>query len=137
MKEWQPKSTEIPESPGVYTFKDSQGRVIYAGKAKSLRHRVPAYFASGLGMRTEAMVTDARSVEWIVTANEVEALQLEVTLIKEHRPRYNVRYRDDKSYPYLAVTLAEEIPRVMVVRGRKRKGNKYYGPYAHAYAIRE
>lgn len=134
---WQPKPSEIPDSPGVYTFKDSQGRVIYAGKAKSLKHRVPSYFASGLGMRTEAMVTDARSVDWIVTANEVEALQLEVTLIKEHRPRYNVRYRDDKSYPYLAVTLSEEIPRVMVVRGKKRKGNRYYGPYAHAYAIRE
>ena len=135
--DWRPRAGDIPDRPGVYMFRDGQGRVVYVGKAKSLRHRVPSYFGAGLHPRTSSMVADARAVEWIVTANEVEALQLEVTLIKEHLPRFNVRYRDDKSYPYLAVTLADEYPRPMVVRGRKKKGNRYYGPYAHAYAIRE
>jgi len=137
MNQWRPKTADIPDAPGVYMFKDAAGRVIYVGKAKSLKHRVPAYFGADLTLRTGAMVGDARAVEWIVTGNEVEALQLEFTMIQQHRPRYNVRYRDDKSYPYLAVTLSEEVPRVMVMRGRKRKGNRYYGPYAHAYAIRE
>ncbi|HMC08772.1 MAG TPA: excinuclease ABC subunit UvrC, partial [Actinomycetota bacterium] len=134
---WRPRSGDIPDGSGVYLFRDSQERVIYVGKAKSLRHRVPNYFGGGLHPRTATMVGEAASVEWIVTANEVEALQLEVTLIKRYRPRFNVRYRDDKSYPYLAVTLDEEIPRVMVVRGKKRKGVRYYGPFAHAYAIRD
>jgi excinuclease ABC subunit C len=134
---WRPRSGDIPDSSGVYLFRDAQERVIYVGKAKSLRHRVPNYFGGGLHARTATMVAEAASVEWIVTANEVEALQLEVTLIKRYQPRFNVRYRDDKSYPYLAVTLDEEIPRVMVVRGKKRKGVRYYGPFAHAYAIRD
>ena len=134
---WRPRSADIPESSGVYFFRDASDRVIYVGKAKSLRHRVPNYFGLGLHPRTVAMVSEAARVEWIVTANEVEALQLEVTMIKKYRPRFNVRYRDDKSYPYLAVTLDEEIPRAMVVRGKKRKGVKYYGPFAHAYAIRD
>lgn len=135
--EWRPKPSEIPDASGVYLFRDGQGRVLYVGKAKSLKHRVPAYFGVLADPRASAMVNAATSVEWIVTANEVEALQLEVTLIKEHRPRFNVRYRDDKSYPYLAVTLSEEVPRAMVVRGRKKRGDRYYGPFAHAYAIRE
>jgi excinuclease ABC subunit C len=118
-------------------FKDVQGRVIYVGKAKTLRSRLSNYFGPGLHPRTRAMVEAASEVDWIVTDNEVQALHLELTLIKEHRPRYNVRYRDDKSYPYLAVTLDEKIPRARVMRGSKRKGVKYYGPFAHAYAIRD
>ena len=121
----------------MYLFRDAQERVIYVGKAMSLRRRVPNYFGTGLHPRTVTMVHEAARVEWIVTANEVEALQLEVTLIKKYRPRFNVRYRDDKSYPYLAVSLNEEFPRALVMRGKKRKGVKYYGPFVHAYAIRE
>ncbi|MGH2750245.1 MAG: excinuclease ABC subunit UvrC [Actinomycetota bacterium] len=133
----RPEAGSIPTSPGVYMFLDAARRVIYVGKAKSLRSRLSNYFAGDLHPRTAAMVEAAADVEWIVVGNEVEALQLEVTLIKQHRPRYNVRYRDDKSYPYLAVTLDEEIPRARVLRGRKRKGVKYFGPYAHAYSIRD
>jgi excinuclease ABC subunit C len=118
-------------------FRDKAGRVVYVGKAKSLRSRLSNYFATGLPPRTEAMVEAAVDVEWIVTENEVEALHLELNLIKQHRPRYNVRYRDDKSYPYLAITVDEEIPRARVMRGAKRKGVRYYGPFAHAYAIRD
>jgi excinuclease ABC subunit C len=133
----RPEAGSIPTSPGVYMFLDASRRVIYVGKAKALRARLSNYFAYDLHPRTAAMVEAAADVEWIVVSNEVEALQLEVTLIKEHQPRYNVRYRDDKSYPYLAVTLDEEFPRARVMRGRKRKGVKYFGPYAHAYAIRD
>ena len=133
----RPEAGSIPTAPGVYLFKDAAARVIYAGKAKSLRARLSNYFAGDLHPRTAAMVEAAADLEWIVVSNEVEALQLEVTLIKKHQPRYNVRYRDDKSYPYLAVTFDEEIPRARVLRGRKRKGVKYFGPYAHAYAIRD
>jgi excinuclease ABC subunit C len=118
-------------------FRDGAGRVVYVGKAKSLRSRVSSYFGADLHPRTRAMVEAARDVEWIVTESEVEALHLELNLIKQHRPRYNVRYRDDKSYPYLAITLDEEYPRARVMRGTKRKGVRYYGPYAHAYAIRD
>lgn len=135
--DWRPRSGDIPENSGVYLFRDGQDRVIYVGKAKSLRSRVPNYWGTGLHPRTRTMVSEAVRVEWIVTANEVEALQLEVTLIKRYRPRYNVRYRDDKTYPYLAVTLDEDIPRALVMRGRKRKGVRYYGPFVHAYAIRD
>lgn len=133
----RPEAGTIPTRPGVYMFRDADGRVIYVGKAKSLRSRISNYFGPELHPRTYAMVEAAAELEWIVTSNEVEALHLEVTLIKEHRPRYNVRYRDDKSYPYLAITLDEEIPRARVMRGRKKKGVRYYGPFAHAYAIRE
>ncbi|MFN2389049.1 MAG: excinuclease ABC subunit UvrC [Actinomycetota bacterium] len=133
----RPQAGSIPTRPGVYLFRDERGRVIYAGKAKSLRSRLSNYFASDLHPRTRAMVEAAVEVEWIVTDNEVEALHLELNLIKEHRPRYNVRYRDDKSYPYLAVTLNEDVPRARVLRGAKKKGIRYYGPFAHAYAIRE
>lgn len=134
---WRPATAGIPASAGVYLFRDAAGRVIYVGKAKSLRHRVPSYFGAGLHPRTVSMVEAAAQVEWIVTRNEVEALQLEVSLIKEHRPRFNVRYRDDKSYPYLAVAFGEAVPRVKVTRGKKSTLDRYYGPYAHAYAIRE
>lgn len=133
----RPEAGSIPTKPGVYTFRDRDGRAIYVGKAKSLRNRLSNYFASDLHPRTRAMVEAAEEVEWIVTDNEVEALHLEVNLIKQHRPRYNVRYRDDKSYPYLAITLDEEYPRARVMRGTKKKGVRYYGPFAHAYAIRD
>ena len=115
------------------------GRVIYVGKAKSLRSRLNSYFAdlAGLAPRTRQMVTTAAGVEWTVVSTEVEALQLEYNWIKEFDPRFNIRYRDDKSYPVLAVTLNEEYPRLMVYRGPRRKGVRYFGPYSHAWAIRE
>lgn len=129
----------MPDEPGVYRFSDPTGRVLYVGKAKSLRSRLNSYFADValLHPRTQAMVTSAAKVEWTVVRNEVEALQLEYSWIKEFDPRFNVRYRDDKSYPYLAVTLNEEYPRAMVLRGAKKRGVRYFGPYAHAWAIRE
>jgi len=129
----------IPDAPGSYQFKDAHGRVIYVGKAASLRSRVSSYFADPrtLHPRTAAMVEAAATVEWIEVRNEVEALMLEYGLIKQHRPRFNVRLRDDKSYPLLAVTVDEEWPRAMVMRGRKRRGTRYFGPYAHAWAIRD
>jgi excinuclease ABC subunit C len=133
----RPPAGTIPARPGAYLFRDAQGRVIYAGKAKSLRSRLSNYFAGDLHPRTKAMVEAAADVEWIVTESEVQALHLELNLIKQHRPRYNVRYRDDKSYPYLAITLDEEYPRARVLRERKRAGVRYYGPFAHAYAIRD
>ena len=135
----RPPAGSIPDTPGSYQFKDAHGRVIYVGKAKSLRQRLSNYFADPrtLPVRTAQMVRTAESVEWIQVRNEVEALMLEYSLIKQHRPRFNVRLVDDKSYPFLAVTLADQWPRPMVVRGRKRKGNRYFGPYAHAYAIRD
>ncbi|MGH2807605.1 MAG: GIY-YIG nuclease family protein, partial [Actinomycetota bacterium] len=133
----RPEKGSIPTKPGVYLFRDPHGRVVYVGKAKNLRSRLSNYFAMELHPRTMAMVEAAVDVEWIVTENEVEALHLEVNLIKQHRPRYNVRYRDDKSYPYLAITVGEDVPRALVMRGRKKPGVKMYGPYAHAYAIRE
>ena len=136
---YRPAPGEIPESPGVYKFRDQRGRVIYVGKAKSLRQRLNSYFAdfASLHPRTQMMLTTAASVEWTVVGTEVEALQLEYSWIKEFDPRFNVKYRDDKSYPYLAVTMGEEYPRVMVMRGAKRKGTKYFGPYSHAWAIRD
>lgn len=136
---YRPRNGEIPESPGVYRFRDPHGRVIYVGKAKNLRQRLTSYFAdlASLHPRTQTMVTTAAGVEWTVVGTEVEALQLEYAWIKEYDPRFNVKYRDDKSYPYLAVTLGEEYPRVQVMRGAKRKGTRYFGPYAHAWAIRE
>jgi excinuclease ABC subunit C len=136
---YRPKPGEIPEEPGVYRFRDERGRVVYVGKAKSLRQRLNQYFAdyTALHPRTQLMVTTAASVEWTVVNTEVEALQLEYSWIKEYDPRFNVKYRDDKSYPYLAVTMGEDFPRVMVMRGAKRKGTRYFGPYSHAWAIRE
>ena len=133
----RPKPSEIPDKPGAYMFRDRHGRVIYVGKAKSLRSRVSSYFGVGLHPRTQAMVDNARSVDWIITDSEVNALMLEYSLIKEHRPRFNVKLVDDKSYPFLAITRSHEWPRPMVMRGKKRKGNEYFGPYAHTYAIRK
>ncbi len=136
---YRPAPGSIPVEPGVYRFRDPHGRVIYVGKAKSLRSRLNSYFAdiSGLAPRTRQMVMAAGSVEWTVVSTEVEALQLEYNWIKEFDPRFNIRYRDDKSYPVLAVTLNEEYPRLMVYRGPRRKGVRYFGPYSHAWAIRE
>jgi excinuclease ABC subunit C len=136
---YRPRTGEIPTQPGVYKFRDARGRVIYVGKAKNLRARLSSYFQDlgNLHSRTAAMVTSAAGVEWTVVNTEVEALQLEYSWIKEFDPRYNVKYRDDKSYPWLAVTVGEEFPRVMVGRGAKKKGTRYFGPYSHAWAIRE
>lgn len=136
---YRPAPGEIPVEPGVYRFRDAQGRVIYVGKAKSLRSRLTSYFqdVANLHERTARMVTTAASVDWTVVDTEVEALQLEYTWIKEFDPRFNVKYRDDKSYPWLAVTVGEEFPRVQVMRGAQRKGVRYFGPYGHAWAIRD
>ncbi|MEJ7834127.1 MAG: excinuclease ABC subunit UvrC [Nocardioides sp.] len=136
---YRPEPGSIPTQPGVYRFRDPRGRVIYVGKAKNLRARLSSYFqdVGNLHQRTASMVTTAASVEWTVVNTEVEALQLEYSWIKEFDPRFNVKYRDDKSYPWLAVTVGEEFPRVMVGRGAKRKGTRYFGPYGHAWAIRE
>ncbi|OZF02452.1 excinuclease ABC subunit C [Rhodococcus sp. 15-2388-1-1a] len=136
---YRPATGTMPVEPGVYKFRDPHGRVVYVGKAKSLRSRLNSYFAdiASLHPRTRQMVTTAASVEWTVVTTEVEALQLEYNWIKEFDPRFNVRYRDDKSYPMLAVTMNEEYPRLFVYRGPRRKGVRYFGPYAHAWAIRE
>ncbi|MFI5618339.1 excinuclease ABC subunit UvrC [Streptomyces sp. NPDC051567] len=136
---YRPAPGQVPDSPGVYRFRDEHRRVIYVGKAKSLRQRLASYFQdlAGLHPRTATMVTTAASVEWTVVSTEVEALQLEYSWIKEYDPRFNVKYRDDKSYPSLAVTMNEQYPRVQVMRGPKKKGVRYFGPYGHAWAIRE
>ncbi len=135
----RPPAGTIPDAPGSYQFKDAHGRVIYVGKASSLRQRLSNYFQAphNLHPRTRQMVETAESVEWTTVRNEVEALMLEYSLIKQHHPRFNVRLRDDKSYPFLAVTVDDQWPRALVMRGRKRKGTRYFGPYAHAYAIRD
>ncbi|UOE17719.1 excinuclease ABC subunit UvrC [Thermobifida halotolerans] len=135
----RPKPGSIPTDPGVYRFRDEHGRVIYVGKAKNLRARLSSYFQDfgALHPRTQSMVSTAADVDWTVVGTEVEALQLEYSWIKEYAPRFNVRYRDDKSYPYLAVTLNEEYPRVQVMRGAKRRGVRYFGPYSYAWAIRD
>jgi excinuclease ABC subunit C len=133
----RPEAATIPDAPGAYLFRDAGGRVVYVGKAISLRKRLASYWGRPLHPRTEAMMLGAASVEWIVANTEVDALMLEYNLIKSHRPRFNVRYRDDKSYPYLALTVGEKWPRARVLRGPKRKGVRYFGPYGHAYAIRE
>ncbi len=135
----RPPSGTIPDAPGSYQFRDRDGRVIYVGKAKSLRSRLNNYFQNPLNLppRTAQMVASAETVEWIQVRNDVEALMLEYSLIKQHKPRFNVRLRDDKSYPFLAVTTSDEWPRAMVRRGSRDKGSRYFGPYAHAYAIRE
>lgn len=132
----RPSSAELPDRPGAYLFRDQHGQVLYAGKAKSLRKRVLSYFNRDVALRTRTMVDAAASVETIVTDNEVEALMLEYSLIQRHRPRFNIRLRDDKSYPFLAITRRDEWPAARVMRGKRRRGNQYFGPYAHAYAIR-
>ena len=132
--DYRPAPGSIPQQPGVYRFRDEHGRVVYVGKAKSLRQRLQNYFQPlhTLHPRTQLMVTTASSVEWTVVRNEVEALVLEHTWIKEYDPRFNVVFKDDKSYPFLAVTLNEEFPRIQVVRGERKKGVRYFGPYAKA-----
>lgn len=132
----RPVPAEIPDAAGAYLFRNSHGQVTYVGKAKSLRKRVSSYFLRDLPPRTRAMIEASDQVEWIVVDTEVAALFLEYSLIKEHLPRFNIRLRDDKSYPYLAITRSDQWPRARVVRGSKRKGNQYFGPFAHAYAIR-
>ncbi|CAN5133741.1 excinuclease ABC subunit UvrC [soil metagenome] len=136
---FRPDPGTIPTDPGCYLWRDAHGRVIYVGKAKNLRSRLANYFADvrHLHGRTRSMVETAASVEWIVVASDVESLHLEFNLIKQYRPRFNIRYNDDKSYPYLAITLGEEVPRAMVRRNPRNDGTRYFGPYAHAYAIRE
>ena len=136
---YRPAPGEIPTEPGVYRFRDADGRVIYVGKAKNLRNRLNSYFASPqtLSPKTYAMVHTAASVEWTVVASEMESLQLEYTWIKEFSPRFNIAFRDDKSYPYLAITVNDVYPRAMVTRGERRKGVRYFGPYSQAWAIRE
>ncbi len=136
---YRPEPGSIPTQPGVYRFRDARGRVIYVGKAINLRSRLSSYFQdiANLHPRTATMVATGASVEWTVVKNEVEALQLEYSWIKEFDPRFNIKYRDDKSYPWLAVTLSDEFPRVMVGRGAKKRGTRYFGPYSHAWAIRE
>lgn len=136
---YRPKPGTIPTDPGVYRFSDAHGQVIYVGKAKNLRQRLNSYFAdpAGLHFRTQTMVRTAAKVEWTVVRNELESLQLEYTWIQQYDPRFNVKYRDDKSYPWLCVTWSDEFPRVFVGRGQKRKGWRYYGPFGQAWAIRE
>ncbi|MEZ5095325.1 MAG: excinuclease ABC subunit UvrC [Nocardioides sp.] len=138
-RDLRPEPGTIPTNPGVYRFRDARGHVIYVGKAKNLRARLSSYFQDPVHLhaRTATMIATAASVDWTVVGTEVEALQLEYSWIKEFDPRFNVKYRDDKSYPWLAVTVSEEFPRVMVGRGAKRKGTRYFGPYSHAWAIRE
>jgi len=133
----RPPTDEIPDTPGAYLFRDGHGAVVYVGKAKSLRKRVLTYFGQDLATRTALMVETADTVETIVTENEVEAIMLEYNLIQKHKPRFNIRLRDDKSYPYLALTMTEPWPRATVMRGKRHRGNRYFGPYAHAYAIRQ
>ena len=133
----RPDPSTIPDHPGAYLFRDADGRVVYVGKALSLRRRLASYWGRPLHPRTEAMTSAAVSVEWILASTEVDALMLEYNLIKAHRPRFNIRYRDDKSYPFLALTVGEQWPRARVLRGPKRRGVRYFGPYGHAYAIRE
>src|SRR5690554_5520446 len=136
---YRPKASEIPTGPGVYRFRDANRRVLYVGKAKNLRARLSNYFAplQNLHERTRRMVTSASSVEWTVVGTEFEALQLEFTWIKEFDPPFNVQFKDDKSYPYLAITLGDDVPRVLVTRNKKIPGARYFGPYTKVWAIRE
>ncbi len=136
---WRPKRGEIPTDPGVYRFRDEAGRVLYVGKAKNLRSRLSSYFQPlhALHDRTRRMVTTARGIEWTVVGSELEALELEYTWIKEFAPPFNVKFRDDKTYPYLAITLGDRVPRVMVTRTRGIPGARYFGPYTKVWAVRE
>ena len=127
----------VPTSPGVYRFFDSNNRVIYVGKAKNLRARLSSYFQSALDIKVQAMVWEAVRVDWTLVANEIESLQLEYTWIQQELPKYNVVFRDDKSFPYLAVTVKEKVPRIFVTRSIRKEGSKYFGPYPHAWALRE
>lgn len=138
-RSYRPAAGDIPTEPGVYRFRDEHGRVVYVGKAKNLRNRLNSYFAAPerLAPKTYAMVHTATSVEWTVVGSELESLQLEYTWIKEYKPRFNIAFRDDKSYPYLAVTMRDKFPRAQVMRGDRKKGVRYFGPYSQVWAIRE
>ncbi len=133
----RPETSSIPDAPGAYLFRDADGRVVYVGKARSLRKRVISYWSKPLHPRTQAMTEAAATIEWMLASTEVDALMLEYNLIQTHRPRFNIRYRDDKSYPFLALTIGETWPRAQVLRGAKRKNVRYFGPYGHAWAIRD
>ncbi len=133
----RPDTSSIPDAPGAYLFRDGDGRVVYVGKAGSLRKRLASYWGKPLHPRTAAMMDAAETVEWMLASGEVDALMLEYNLIQRHRPRFNIRYRDDKSYPFLALTVGETWPRAQVMRGAKRKNVRYFGPYGHAWAIRD
>ncbi|MGZ6544121.1 MAG: excinuclease ABC subunit UvrC [Actinomycetota bacterium] len=133
----RPDTSSIPDAPGAYLFRDGDGRVVYVGKAGSLRKRLASYWGKPLHPRTAAMMEAAETVEWMLASGEVDALMLEYNLIQRHRPRFNIRYRDDKSYPFLALTVGETWPRAQVMRGAKRKNVRYFGPYGHAWAIRD
>ncbi len=133
----RPDTSSIPDAPGAYLFRDGDGRVVYVGKARSLRKRVISYWGKPLHPRTQAMTEAAASIEWMLASTEVDALMLEYNLIQTHRPRFNIRYRDDKSYPFLALTVGETWPRAQVLRGAKRKNVRYFGPFGHAWAIRD
>lgn len=136
---FRPKTSEIPTSPGVYRFYDASGRVLYVGKAKNLRARLSNYFGplTSLPERTRRMLLMARDVRWVLVPTEIEALQLEYTWIKEYDPPFNVRFRDDKSYPYLAISISETFPRVFITRNRELKGVKYFGPFIQSWALRK
>jgi len=133
-KDYRPSN--IPDEPGVYRFFDKSGKVIYVGKARSLKNRINSYFQNNLPEKTYRMVHAAERVDWTVVESEVAALQLEFSWIKEENPQFNVQFKDDKSYPYLAISVKDEVPRVFVTRRQKQRGIKYYGPYAHAWALR-
>ena len=133
----RPDTSSIPDAPGAYLFRDGDGRVVYVGKARSLRKRLASYWGKPLHPRTQAMMEAAQGLEWMLASGEVDALMLEYNLIQRHRPRFNIRYRDDKSYPFLALTVGETWPRAQVMRGAKRKNVRYFGPYGHAWAIRD
>jgi excinuclease ABC subunit C len=133
----RPDTSSIPDAPGAYLFRDGDGRVVYVGKARSLRKRLASYWGKPLHARTQAMMEAAQSVEWVLASGEVDALMLEYNLIQRYLPRFNIRYRDDKSYPYLALTVGETWPRAQVMRGAKRKNVRYFGPFGHAWAIRD
>ena len=133
----RPDTSSIPDAPGAYLFRDGDGRVVYVGKARSLRKRLASYWGKPLHARTQAMMEAALSVEWVLASGEVDALMLEYNLIQRYLPRFNIRYRDDKSYPYLALTVGETWPRAQVMRGAKRKNVRYFGPFGHAWAIRD
>ena len=133
----RPDTSSIPDAPGAYLFRDGDGRVVYVGKARSLRKRLASYWGKPLHARTQAMTEAAQSVEWVLASGEVDALMLEYNLIQRYLPRFNIRYRDDKSYPYLALTVGETWPRAQVMRGAKRKNVRYFGPFGHAWAIRD
>ena len=136
---WRPRAGDIPTEPGVYRFIDNKKRVLYVGKAKNLRARLSNYFAplTTLHERTRRMVLSASNVEWTIVGNDFEALQLEYTWIKEFDPPFNVQYKDDKSYPYLAITMGDDVPRVLVTRNRNLPNARYFGPYSRAWAIRD